>query len=61
MDATKNFKSSFEVGHFDLICLHKKRMAGFAIYSPIKPEAHLLNMAILTENFKNKGAGALTA
>ena len=54
----KNFKSSFEVGHFGLICLHKKEIAGFAIYSPIKPEAHLLNIAV-AEKFQKQGAGAL--
>lgn len=54
----KNFKSSFEVGHFGLICIYKNQIAGFAIYSPIKPEAHLLNIAIANK-FQKKGAGAL--
>ena len=54
----KNFKSAFEGGHFGVICLHKKEIAGFAIYSPIKPEAHLLNIAV-AEKFQKQGAGAL--
>ena len=53
-----NFKSSFEVGHFGLICTHKNEIAGFAIYSPIKPEAHLLNIAV-TQKFQKKGAGSI--
>ena len=53
-----NFKSSFEVGHFGLICTHKNDIAGFAIYSPIKPEAHLLNIAV-SQKFQKKGAGSI--
>ena len=40
------FVSSMEVGHY-LIVLHEDNdILGFAVYSPIIPESHLLNIAI---------------
>ena len=42
-----NFKSSFEVGHHGLVCKEDGKMLGFLIFSPIKPEAHLLSIAVL--------------
>ena len=42
----EQFISSMEVGHFSIV-LHKDNdILGFAIYSPIIPESHLLNIAI---------------
>ena len=40
------FISSMEVGHFSVVLHEKNNIQGFAIYSPIVPEAHLLNIAI---------------
>ena len=40
------FISSMEVGHFSVILHEKNNIQGFAIYSPIVPESHLLNIAI---------------
>ena len=40
------FISSMEVGHFSVVLHEKNNIKGFAIYSPIVPEAHLLNIAI---------------
>ena len=40
------FISSMEVGHFAVVLHEKNNIQGFAIYSPIVPESHLLNIAI---------------
>ena len=40
------FISSMEVGHFSVVLHEKNNIQGFAIYSPIVPESHLLNIAI---------------
>ena len=40
------FISSMEVGHFSVVLHEKNNIQGFAIYSPIFPESHLLNIAI---------------
>ena len=53
-----NFKSSFEVGHHGLVCKEDKKMLGFLIFSPIKPEAHLLSIAVI-ETQQYKGIGSL--
>ena len=53
-----NFKSSFEVGHHGLVCKEEGRILGFLIFSPIKPEAHLLNIAV-KESEQSKGMGSL--
>ena len=53
-----NFKSSFEVGHHGLVCKEDGKMLGFLIFSPIKPEAHLLSIAV-TEIQQSKGMGSL--
>ena len=53
-----NFKSSFEVGHHGLVCKEDNKMLGFLIFSPIKPEAHLLSIAV-KETEQYKGIGSL--
>ena len=53
-----NFKSSFEVGHYGLVCKEDNKMLGFLIFSPIKPEAHLLSIAVI-ETQQYKGIGSL--
>ncbi|MDA7710170.1 ribosomal protein S18-alanine N-acetyltransferase [Gammaproteobacteria bacterium] len=53
-----NFKSSFEVGHHGLVCKEDSKMLGFLIFSPIKPEAHLLSIAVI-ETQQYKGIGSL--
>jgi len=53
-----NFKSSFEVGHHCLVCKEDNKMLGFLIFSPIKPEAHLLSIAVI-ETQQYKGIGSL--
>ena len=45
-----NFKSSFEVGHHGLVCKEEGKMLGFLIFSPIKPEAHLLSCLLYTSD-----------
>ena len=45
----ENFFSSFEVGHKSLVCKTKKEIIGFIIFSLIKKETHLLNIAVLQE------------
>ena len=42
-----NFFSSFEVGHKSLVCKYNDDVIGFLIYSLIKMESHLLNIAVL--------------
>ena len=53
-----NFKSSFEVGHHGLVCKEDNKMLGLLIFSPIKPEAHLLSIAVI-ETQQYKGIGSL--
>ena len=52
----KQFISSMEVGHYATVLLQEKEIIGFAIYSPIVPESHLLNIAIDTM-YQGKGLG----
>ena len=40
------FISSMEVGHYSTVLEYDKTVIGFAIYSPVIPESHLLNIAI---------------
>ena len=40
------FLSSMEVGHYSVVMHKNSDILGFAIYSPIIPESHLLNIAI---------------
>ena len=54
----KIFFSSFEVGHNSIICKHEKNLIGFAIFSLVKEESHLLNIAV-TKSWHRKGAGSL--
>ena len=42
----QQFISSMEVGHHSLVLEESGMVLGFAIYSPIIPESHLLNIAI---------------
>ena len=54
----ENFFSSFEVGHKSLVCKTKNEIIGFIIFSLIKKETHLLNIAVSQEWQKN-GVGTL--
>ncbi len=51
-----NFFSSFEVGHKSLVCKYNDDIIGFLIFSLIKMESHLLNIAVL-KKWQKKGAG----
>ena len=53
-----NFKSSFEVGHQGLVCKEEGKILGFLIFSAIRPEAHLLSIAV-KETQQTKGIGSL--
>lgn len=53
-----NFFSSFDVGHHSLICKADKELIGFIVFSVIKNESHLLNVAVI-EKWRKKGAGSL--
>ena len=53
-----NFFSSFEVGHKSLVCKYNDYIIGFLIFSLIKKESHLLNIAVL-KKWQKKGAGTI--
>ena len=44
----EQFLSSIEVGHYSVVIENKEGVVGFAIYSPIIPESHLLNIATVS-------------
>ena len=50
------FISSMEVGHYSVVLQEENNILGFAIYSPIIPESHLLNIAI-DPAYQGKGLG----
>ena len=50
------FLSSMEVGHYSVVMHKDSDIIGFAIYSPIIPESHLLNIAI-DPAYQGKGLG----
>ena len=52
----EQFLSSIEVGHYSAVIENKEGVVGFAIYSPIIPESHLLNIAI-TPSSQGQGLG----
>ena len=54
----ENFFSSYEVGHKSLVCRIDNIIVGFIIFSVIKKEIHLLNIAVHTRHQK-KGIGGL--
>ena len=54
----ENFFSSYEVGHKSLVCRIDNIIVGFIIFSVIKKEIHLLNIAVHTGHQK-KGIGSL--
>jgi len=51
----QQFLSSTEVGHHSVVIEEKEGVVGFAIYSPIVPESHLLNIAI-TPSHQGRGS-----
>ena len=53
-----NFFSSFEVGHKSLVCKCNDEIIGFLIFSLIKKESHLLNIAV-QQKWQKKGAGKI--
>ena len=50
------FTSSMEVGHYSTVLEYDEAIIGFAIYSPVIPESHLLNIAI-DPAYHQKGLG----
>ena len=54
----ENLKSSIEVGHQGLVSLKDNTVIGFAMYSAIPPECHILNIAVDTK-YQGAGEGAL--
>jgi ribosomal-protein-alanine N-acetyltransferase len=54
----ENFFSSYEAGHKSLVCRIDNIIVGFIIFSVIKKEIHLLNIAVHIEHQK-KGIGSL--
>ena len=52
----QQFLSSTEVGHHSVVIEEKEGVVGFAIYSPIVPESHLLNIAIIPSH-QGRGLG----
>ena len=52
----EQFLSSIEVGHYSVVIENKEGVVGFAIYSPIIPESHLLNIAIIPSS-QGQGLG----
>ena len=50
------FLTSMEVGHYSVVMHKDSDILGFAIYSPIIPESHLLNIAI-DPAYQGKGLG----
>ena len=50
------FISSMEVGHYSTVLEYYEAIIGFAIYSPVIPESHLLNIAI-DPAYHRKGLG----
>ena len=50
------FISSMEVGHYSTVLEQDDLIIGFAIYSPVIPESHLLNIAI-DPAYHRKGLG----
>ena len=50
------FTSSMEVGHYSTVLEYDKAVIGFAIFSPVIPESHLLNIAI-DPAYHQKGMG----
>ena len=52
----QQFLSSAEVGYHSVVIEEKEGVVGFAIYSPIVPESHLLNIAITPSN-QGRGLG----
>ena len=52
----QQFLSSTKVGHHSVVIEEKEGVVGFAIYSPIIPESHLLNIAITPSN-QGRGLG----
>ena len=50
------FISSMEVGHYSTVLEHGDVLIGFAIFSPVIPESHLLNIAI-DPAYHRKGLG----
>ncbi|MAQ98171.1 MAG: ribosomal-protein-alanine N-acetyltransferase [Gammaproteobacteria bacterium] len=53
-----NFFSSFEVGHKSLVCKYNDVIIGFLIFSLIKKDSHLLNIAV-QKKWQKKGAGKI--
>ena len=54
----ENFFSSYEVGNKSLVCRIDNIIIGFIIFSVIRKEIHLLNIAVHFEHQK-KGVGSL--
>ena len=51
-----NFKSSLEAGNSSIVLKDKKNILGYAFFSVIGTDSHLLNITI-SENYQGKGFG----
>ena len=54
----ENLKSSLEVGHHGLVSLKNDKVIGFAMFSALPPECHILNIAVDKE-YHGMGEGSL--
>ena len=43
----ENLKSSLEVGHQGLVSIMDNKVIGFAMFSAIPPECHILNLSLI--------------
>ena len=47
----ENLRSSLEVGHQGLVSIKDDKVIGFAMFSVVHPECHILNIAIDIKRF----------
>ena len=54
----ENLRSSLEVGHHGLVSIKDDKVIGFAMFSVVHPECHILNIAI-DKRYQGVGEGSL--
>ena len=54
----ENIRSSLEVGHQGLVSIKDDKVIGFAMFSVVHPECHILNIAI-DKRYQGVGEGSL--
>ena len=54
----ENLRSSLEVGHQGLVSIKDDKVIGFAMFSVVHPECHILNIAI-DKRYQGVGEGSL--